>query len=168
MAAGANVVLVDAVTGMRTLLSDFTDPLLGATGVAQNIAGIDCDSIYVTDHPSVGGKLIRVLPDGTRTVVSDPSDVAQGPAWYSPLGLGHGPVDGSVLVTDRGQGNGTHAGLWSVDKTTGFRTLIIDSGSLNKRPFYADERRGRWRGGNISSWAMVDGPTRLGGAADRY
>ena len=160
VAAGGIVIRVDPVTGMRSLLSDFTNPGQGVTGSAASITGVDCDSIFVTDHASAG-KLFRILPDGTRTVLSDATNVAQGPAWYVPFGLGV-DLDGSVLVTDRGQGNGLHAGLWSVDKTTGVRSQIADSGSFNGGHSAPDSVVVDV-GGNIFI-GDVEGPTWLGGA----
>jgi hypothetical protein len=158
VASGGIVVRVDPVTGMRTLLSDFTNPTQGVTGSAASIAGVDCDSIYVTDNASAG-KLFRVAPDGMRTVLSDPSNVGQGQAWYVPFGLGV-DIDGSVLVTDRGQGTGNFAGLWSVDKMTGFRSRITDSGALNGG-HSAPESVVVDVGGNIFMGDVV-GPTYLG------
>jgi hypothetical protein len=160
VASGGIVVRVDPVTGNRTLLSDFTDPAGGVTGFAASIAGVDCDSIYVTDQASAG-KLFKVLPSGMRTVLSDPTNVAQGEAWYVPFGLGL-DLDGSVLVTDRGLGNGAFAGLWSVDQTTGFRTRITNSGVLNGN-HSAPESVVVDAGGHIFM-GDVEGPAWLGGA----
>jgi len=132
VASIGKVLRVDPLTGKRSLLSDFTNPDQGPTGVAQSITAGDCDGIYVTDQASdQSGKLFKVFPNGLRTLLSDAKNVGQGMAWYTTSGLGV-DLDGSVLVTDRGQGGGgIHSGLWSVDPTSGFRTRIIDSGALN-------------------------------------
>jgi hypothetical protein len=126
----AGILKVDPTTGMRTLLSDFTNAAQGPTGVAGSLAVHACDAIYVTDQRSDRlGKLFKVFPDGTRTLFSDATDVTQGPFWQTPYGLGL-DTDGSILVTDRGNGGGgNNAGLWSVNAGTGFRTKLMDSGN---------------------------------------
>ncbi|HET7063454.1 MAG TPA: hypothetical protein VFI49_04195 [Rudaea sp.] len=164
VSAGYGIVLkVNPVTGKRALFSDFTNALQGATGFPGRIAAGDCDAVYATDQASdQAAKLFKVLPDGTRILLSDAKNVAQGPAWYTTFGLGI-DLDGSILVTDRGQGGGGNfAGLWSVDATTGFRTQIIDSGSLNGG-HSAPESVVVDAGGNIFM-GDAEGPTWLGGA----
>jgi len=164
VAAGYGLLMkVDPVTGVRTVLSDFNNALQGPTGFAGNVTAIDCNAIYATDQASdQHGKLFKVLPDGTRTLLSDAGNPLQGDAWYTPFGLGI-DTDGSVLVTDRGQGGGGNlAGLWSVDATTGFRTRITDSGTPNGG-HSAPESVVVDVGGNIFI-GDAEGPVWLGGA----
>jgi len=164
VAAGYGLLMrVDPVTGMRSVISDFNNALQGPTGFAGNVTAVYCRAIYATDQASdQHGKLFKVLPDGTRTLLSDAGNPLQGDAWYTPFGLGI-DTDGSILVTDRGQGGGgIHAGLWSVDPISGLRTQIIDSGALNgghsaPTSVVVDV------GGNIFM-GDVEGPTWLGGA----
>lgn len=164
VAAGYGLVFrVDPVTGKRALFSDFTNASQGVTGFPASITAGDCDAIYATDqHTDQLGNLFRILPDGTRTLLSAATNVVQGDAWYTPFGLSV-DLDGTVLVTDRGQGGGgLHSGLWSVDKTTGLRMRIIDSGALNgghsaPTSVVVDAT------GNIFI-GDVEGPTWLGGA----
>jgi len=162
LVGGAQILKVDPVTGMRALVSDFTNPLQGPTGYASNITAGDCDAIYATDqHTGEIGKLFKVLPDGTRTVLSDAANPVQGFPWHTPFGLGI-DLDGSVLVTDRGIGGGGNlAGLWSVNVTTGFRSQITDSGTLNGG-HSAPESVTVDAGGHIFM-GDVEGPTWLGG-----
>jgi hypothetical protein len=124
------IVKVDTTTGMRTVVSDFANALQGPTGSVFYLGADASGNIYATDgHSGDLGKLFKVLPDGTRTLLSDASNVLQGPPWHTPYGVGL-DIDGSILVTDRGQGGGgSHAGLWSVDANNGFRTQITDYGA---------------------------------------
>jgi hypothetical protein len=130
-AAGFGLVFkVDPVSGKRSLISDFQNAQQGPTGFPANVTAGTCDAIYAVDQ-AIGGKLFKVLIDGTRTLVSDAANALQGPAWQVPFALGL-DADGSILVTDRGvSGGGEHAGLWHVDATSGFRTMITDSGAVN-------------------------------------
>ena len=133
VSAGYGLVFkVDPITGKRALVSDFSNVQQGPTGFPGSVTAGDCDAIYATDQNTGEiGKLFKVFTDGTRTVLSDAANPAQGLPWHTPYGLGI-DTDGSVLVTDRGQGGGGNlAGLWSVNATTGFRTRITDSGTLN-------------------------------------
>jgi hypothetical protein len=162
VAAGYGLVLkIDPTTGTRTLLSDFNDALQGPTGFPGNVTAGDCDAIYATDQASdQKGKLFKVHPDGTRTLLSDAANLTQGAAWYTTNSLGI-DTDGSVLVTDRGQGGGGNfAGLWSVDATTGLRTRITDSGSVNGG-HSAPESVTVDAGGNIFM-GDVEGPAWMG------
>jgi hypothetical protein len=126
----AGVFRVDPTTGMRTLLSNFANAAQGPTGVAGSLAVDACHAIYVTDQASDQlGKLFEVFPDGTRILRSNATDATQGPGWYTPYGVGV-DTDGSILVTDRGQGGGgSFAGLWSVDANSGFRRRVTDYGN---------------------------------------
>jgi hypothetical protein len=126
----AGVFRVDPTSGMRALLSNFANAAQGPTGVAGSLAVDACHAIYVTDQASDQlGKLFEVFPDGTRIVRSNATDGTQGPAWYTPFGVGV-DADGSILVTDRGAGGGgSFAGLWSVDANSGFRHRVTDYGN---------------------------------------
>ena len=133
VSAGYGVVVkVDPTSGMRTVVTDFTNPLQGALGTTPGgLAAGACGAIYATDRRSDElGKLFRIFPDGMRSLVSDAANPAQGAPWHTPFGLGL-DSDGSILVTDRGIGGGGNlAGLWSVNASTGFRTRITDSGTF--------------------------------------
>ena len=81
---------VDAVSGARTVLSDFGDASQGPTGISPSSVVVDASgTIFVTD-PGVGdgGVLFRVDPvSGARTVVSDLSSAASGPLGEYPVGI---------------------------------------------------------------------------------
>ena len=130
---GGTVLKVDPITGLRTVITNFTNPLQGPTyPYPGGLTAGACGAIYVTDQlTDEVGKLYRVFPDGTRSLVSDAANPQQGNPWHTPYGLGL-DSDGSILVTDRGiGGGGNFSGLWSVNASTGFRTRITDSGTAN-------------------------------------
>jgi hypothetical protein len=126
---------VDPTTGARTLLSDFGDPSQGpeaaeliavTTGTAGDVIGLD------------GGanlKLFSVNPvTGTRSVISDFTDLSKGPsaAAVHDMVLGR---SGDLLVVGTSNGiAGTVSGLFSVNRTTGARTLISDFDTPNQGP----------------------------------
>ena len=123
------VVKVDPTTGLRNVINDFTNPIQGPTGFPGSLTAGACGTLYATDHRADRlGKLFRVFPDGARTLVSDAANPLQGNPWIQPYGLAI-DSDGSILVTDLGDRN--FAGLWSVNASTGFRTVITDSGTAN-------------------------------------
>jgi len=88
VAAGYGLLMkVDPVTGVRTVLSDFNNALQGPTGFAGNVTAIDCNAIYATDQASdQHGKLFKVLPDGTRTLLSDAGIFCRERPGTRPLG----------------------------------------------------------------------------------
>ena len=135
VSAGYGVVVkVDPTTGLRTVITHFSNALQGPIGFPGSLTAGACGALYATDQRSDRlGKLFRVFADGTRSLVSDASEPLQGSPWQTPFGLGL-DSDGSVLVTDRGSGGGGNfAGLWSVNPGTGARTRITDSGTANGR-----------------------------------
>ena len=131
---------VDPATGMRTQLSDLTDPSEGQTlgnwRIASDFGHIVATGLSTTQQDD--GLLVRIDPStGQRTVVSDFQNPAQGPIGYTPFGV-FVLSSTSYLVTDRGQGGGGNgAALWGVDN--GVRTKITDfndpsEGPLGKSP----------------------------------
>jgi len=124
---------VDLETGERTVISEFTDAMLGPAG--SNPVGVVLESggsILVTDYNvglTVGsvGVVFRVnRATGARTVVTDFGIGAQGTTGNNPraavLELDGGMPTGQVLVLE----GGPNDRLFRVDPTSGFRTLISD------------------------------------------
>jgi two-component system CheB/CheR fusion protein len=128
-ADGTLLFRVDAVTGTRTVLSDFHDPAQGPVGSSFDVAPGPGGTVYVTDGASdESGKLFQVSADGTRTVRSDATDPTQGDPWHTPHGV-FVDQDGSILVSDRGMGGGGNsAGLWRTGPTDGVRVKLADFG----------------------------------------
>ena len=170
VAAGFGLVAkVNPTSGMRTLVSDFTNAAQGPTGFPGSLAAGACGVYYATDQNSdATGKLFRVAPNGTRTLLSDAVNAAQGAPWQTPFGLGL-DSDGSVLVTDRGNGGGgNNAGLWSVDPATGARTKIMSSGNgghaspesvmldAGGNIVVGDAEGPLWAGAGIDCWTLGD------------
>jgi DNA-binding beta-propeller fold protein YncE len=78
---------IDPVTGVRTILSDFSDGGQGPLG--DEIAGVAVEpsgSILVTDESE--GVLFRVNPStGSRIILSDFSDAGEGQTGANPAGV---------------------------------------------------------------------------------
>jgi cysteine-rich repeat protein/uncharacterized repeat protein (TIGR03803 family) len=131
---------VDPTTGVRTVLSDFGNPQqgpLGTLGAADVGIGTDGD-ILVTDRLRGGGlnpgALFRVNPvNGSRTLLSNFGNPAQGPAAGAPDGVVLGP-DGNLLVVTANGGMANRGALFRVNPVTGFRTLVSDFGNATQGP----------------------------------
>lgn len=132
------LVQVQPLTGIRTVVSDFSNPSQGELGLGPfNLAVDPSKNILVVD-PQVN-KLFRVNPaTGQRTVVSDFSDPTQGPipdsaAQDGVLGIA---IEGSgqILVTAKGAGSPDSGGsvfrdaILRINPVTGKRTLLSDFG----------------------------------------
>src|SRR5262249_38531817 len=111
-AAGGDIVATDgtlmfrvgAATGMRSVLSDFSNAAQGPTGSSFRVPATAAGAVYVTDNaPDDKGRLYQVFADGTRIVLSDATNAAQGNPWHTPYGVAV-DTDGSILVSDRGFG----------------------------------------------------------------
>jgi hypothetical protein len=131
VADGTLIFAVNPTTGARTVLTDFSNPAQGPTGSSFRVATGPGGLIYVTDGSSDQlSKLYRVFADGTRVVVSDAANPAQGLPWHT-TDTPAVDADGSILVSDRGfGGGGNDGGLWRVNPTNGFRTKLLTSGTL--------------------------------------
>ena len=125
---------IDAVTGQRSLVSDFGDAAQGPLGVdpidLRNESGA---AVLVIDHAAgiAGlGALFRVdRATGQRTVLSDFGDPAQGPLGSHPSDLAREST-GAILVID----NSAHGVLFRVDPATGHRTVVSDFGNPTQGP----------------------------------
>jgi hypothetical protein len=131
VADGTLMFAVNPTTGARTVLTDFSNAAQGPTGSSFKVATGPGGLIYVTDGASDQlSKLFRVFADGTRVVVSDAANAAQGLPWHTtdtPVVL----PDGSILVSDRGiGGGGNDGGMWHVDPATGFRMHFLITTTL--------------------------------------
>jgi hypothetical protein len=123
---------VDPVTGSRTILSDFGNPIQGPIGPETGGLAVDAaGAIFVMDiHAGTGlaGALFTVHPvTGNRTILSDFGDATQGPTGVDSQGIALHP-SGAILVTDHAAGTGGLGALFVVDRATGTRTLLSDFG----------------------------------------
>ena len=122
---------VDPTTGTRTLRSDFSQSVQGPLGSNPIAVGVtSTGGIFVLDRDagtSSAGALFRVDPaTGQRTVISDFGDAGQGPIGADPVDLA---LDlGRIWVVDRNAGTGSNGALFSVNPSTGARTLVTDFG----------------------------------------
>lgn len=120
---------IDAATGTRAVLSDFSNAAQGPTGSSFSVAATAAGAVYVTDNaPDDKGRLYQVFADGTRIVLSDANNSGQGNPWHTPYGVAV-DTDGSILVSDRGfGGGGNQAGLWRASATDGSRVKLVTFG----------------------------------------
>jgi cysteine-rich repeat protein len=152
---GANGVLfsVNPVTGMRTVLSNFGNLAQGPSGTDPIFLAVSPAGVLVTDddggtdlpppdgNPGGNGALFLVNPNtGARTLVSDFGNVTQGPTGVNPVGVAIVPLirGGDALVIDLLAGTNGGGALFSVDPTTGARTLLSDFGDPRQGPVAGD------------------------------
>lgn len=120
---------VDATSGIRTLVSDFGDAILGPLGLDPSSVVLETEQSALVLDIGAGtngrGALFRVdLVTGLRTLVSDFGIGAV--LGVNPAGL---VLDGgTALVIDPDGGTGSRGALVRVDLTTGLRTLVSDFG----------------------------------------
>jgi hypothetical protein len=134
------VVRVDPVTGMRTVLSDFGNPAQGPLGGEPKGLAIEpSGSILVGDSQAgTQGLLFRVNPaTGTRTVVSDGANPAQGVSfgYFHAVAI---EASGSLLVTGVLAPAGSGA-LIRINPVTGMRTLVSNFENPAQGPFGSDD-----------------------------
>ena len=107
------------------------------SGIWAARASLAAETALVIDGdvgPSFQGALFAVdLSTGQRTLLSDFSNVGQGPRGASPFGVAL-TADGTVLVIDADAGTESQGGLFMVDPDTGQRTLLSDFGVAGQGP----------------------------------
>lgn len=133
---------VDPTTGNRTLVSDFGDSTQGDVGqdpsgvlVVPGLLDLDTAGVLVVD-PMAGtngqGAIFVVDSSGNRTTLSDfgvGNDQGQYPdsmAYYPGL---LGLLGNTVLVADGSAGTNQQGELFTVNPTTGARTVLSDFGN---------------------------------------
>jgi cysteine-rich repeat protein len=123
---------VDRTSGQRTVVSDSNDPTQGPPAADPYGMALEANGRILVVDPNVGtggrGALFRVnQTTGTRTILSDFGDAAQGPLGFDPSGVA---VDstGAIWVVDQRGGvfNQNIGVLFRVDPGTGARTLVSD------------------------------------------
>ncbi len=129
---------VDAVSGNRTLLSDFGNANYGLLGVHPEGLALEAAGTILVIDIEAGtngrGALFRVDGiTGLRNLVSDFGDAAQGSLGANPRGLAVEAV-GTLLVIDLAAGTAGNGALFRVDGITGLRSLVSDFGNANQGP----------------------------------
>ncbi len=129
---------VDPRIGAGTLLEDFSDTMQDPAGAVPDGLAVEVpDAIPAIDSGAgtLGrGALVRVKPnDGTRTILSDFGDAAQGPRGQGPVGVAREP--GGTILVSTGLGLTSLNGvLFRVEAATGERTLISEFGNASQGP----------------------------------
>ncbi|MEO6919104.1 MAG: hypothetical protein ABI171_08835 [Collimonas sp.] len=153
--AGTNllggVFVVNPVTGVRTLLSDFgnsvqgpvdSNPLSGPNSIVVAPAwSSQAGNIFVLDAKAGSnskGELVKVsVTTGYRTIISDFGNSLQGPiaSGFEPTGAltwqAQSTGRDGILVQDGDAGTNQSGALYSVNPTTGIRTLLSDFGNAS-------------------------------------
>jgi Ca2+-binding RTX toxin-like protein len=138
---------VDPITGFRTVISDFQVPPGHPTGRNPNGLAIDSSGSLIATTDKFTGTvrelLIRIDPlTGTRTIISDFTDMSQGPLGSSSDRSVAVESSGNHIVLD--ERSGTPQGttfpmgtgqLFRVDPLTGNRIVLsdFDDGSQGQR-----------------------------------
>ena len=138
--AGFNGALfrVDAVSGNRSLVSDFGNAAQGPQGVGPFGLALEAGGTALVIDRAAGtgnaGALFRVdAVSGNRSLVSDFGNAAQGPQGVEPKGLAL-EAGGTVLVIDEEAGTGANGALFRVDAASGNRSLASDFGNAAQGP----------------------------------
>lgn len=135
------ILRIDPVTGQRTMLSDFGNPVQGLLGgqCAFGLAVESSGKILVTDCDNFGsasfaGLLFRIDPiSGVRELLSDFGNVQQGGTAQS---LGGITVEssGQILVVAPFAGTDGGGALFRITPGDGQRTLLSDFGNSLQGP----------------------------------
>lgn len=137
---------VDSGSGTRTVLSNFGDPGQGPQGADPFGVAIEASGHILVTDPNAGteskGALFRVDPArGTRSLLSDFGDPAQGPEEPDgPLSLVGVAVasSGEIFVTSIDAGTESKGALFRVDPVNGARHLLSDFGRTEQGPLGQD------------------------------
>ncbi|WP_155630665.1 hypothetical protein [Burkholderia territorii] len=153
--AGANangmgqVFLIDRQSGQRTVLSDLNVASQGPLGVEpDNVAWLPptllgpASAILIVDGSGGTnqlGSLLKIDPQtGTRTLLSDFGNSAQGPTGSYPVAalarVSLAILAPTIYVVDAYAGTNGAGALFRVDAGSGYRTLISDFGDASKGP----------------------------------
>lgn len=119
------VIRVNPVTGARTTLSRNSAPVGGPRfdNAWDLVVAPNGDIYVIDDNPNAGGEVIRIDPvTGARTLISDNTNPAGGPAFVWPWGIAL-EADGDILISDK-EAFGGSGGIIRVDPATGVRTTV--------------------------------------------
>lgn len=133
---------VNPVNGNRALVSDFGKAAQGPLGVFPLAVAFDASGqLFVTvlsAGPEGNGVLFAVDPaNGTRTLVSDFGNSAQGPLGEIPYGVTINAA-GELLVVDEDAGTNFRGAIFKVNPATGNRTLLSDFNQASQGPLGED------------------------------
>ena len=124
---------VDAVSGNRTVLTDFGNALQGQPGASPLDVSVEADGKILVLDPSGGtnfkGMLFRVDPvTGQRLPLSDFGATNKGPLGDFPSGVAV-EANGNILVVDAEAGTNRKGMLFRVNPVTGQRSVVSDFGA---------------------------------------
>jgi len=133
---GGRIIRVSPVTGDRTVVSDFGDSSQGVLSFEPSDMAVDGSGNIIVadiDAGTDGNGLIFSVDPGTgqRTVISDSGDSTQGDLGLNPNGVAV-DLSGNILVTDAIAGTDSRGVIFSVNPSTGERTVISDFGDISQ------------------------------------
>jgi hypothetical protein len=136
-AGGGSGVLfrVEAGSGQRTIVTNFSDANQGAVGGRAGGAAVGANGALVTD-PFLSRLFGIDLGSGQRKIVSDFTDPGQGPLGLVPIAVTPDAVSGEILVVTQvtdGLAPGDGA-LFSVNGSSGQRRRITDFSTSAQGP----------------------------------
>ena len=129
-------------TGQRRILSDFKNPAQGAdtfgNGFSNGLA-VEASGQILVNVSVPGNLLVRIDPTtGSRTVLSDLDNPAQGPLGYNPWGIAVEKSGGIIVaVGDAATGSLSAMFILRVDPGTGRRAVVSDSGNAAQGPSFS-------------------------------
>ena len=129
---------VNPTNGNRTILSNFGNGAQGTLGFDPYGVVVDASGNILVIDLDAGtngrGALFRVNPStGSRTVISDFGNNAQGTLGNNPTGVALGS-SGTILVIDQTAGTSFSGALFGVNPSNGNRTMISDFGNSAQGP----------------------------------
>ncbi|GJM14987.1 MAG: hypothetical protein DHS20C13_03140 [Thermodesulfobacteriota bacterium] len=135
---------VNLTDGTRTIISDFGDNTEGfLTSDPSSIAMQDSITALVVTRDggtnSLGALSSVNVNSGFRNLVSDFGNSTQGPTGFDPFGVAV-LNSNTALVIDPEAGTNSRGALFSVDISSGGRTLLSDFGSPSQGPLGSDQR----------------------------
>lgn len=137
------VFIIDPISGDRTVLTDFSNPMQGPTGNEPNDLVMEPDGNVCVVDDAAGtnedGAIFRIdSSNGTRVIISDFGNIAQGPLGdlLQRMALF---TNGNLYVVDRDAPSGD-GGLFIVDKNTGIRSIVTDLSSGAQGPTASSAR----------------------------
>jgi hypothetical protein len=127
---------VDPTTGLRAVLSDFTNTAQGTLGQAPiDVRPASNGQLWVldqvastTDGTGLGKLFLVNRTTGARKVVSDLSTATQGRVAFNASALDVTSA-GDVLLIDSGKGTDSRGALLRVNPSTGRRIVVSDFGA---------------------------------------
>jgi hypothetical protein len=138
---------IDPATGTRSVLSDFGDSSEGwvdtnpqSTPVSVMVSPSEQVFVLVQElSTGGGGAVVQVNPStGYRTLISDFSNLAEGPVGVAPEALTWLPNLGLIGVADSDAGPEGAGAVFTVNPSSGQRGVLSDFGNTGQGPLGAE------------------------------